>query len=319
MQAFTKSIPVSELLRVKTLHLEPVCGARYLDRTITTAHINRPGLVLCGHLDHFHADAIQLFGQAEQEFCLNASPALLQRNVAAMLAKGHVPCVVMAADLQPLPPVRKACTQARIPILKTTLRSSDFAAALRRVLDEWLAPATHLHGVLLNVSGSGVLLRGEPGIGKSECALELIKRGHLLIADDVVEVQKRWGHFLIGSCPEMLKHYMEVRGLGILDVDLLFGIGSTLDETHIEMEVVLVPPAKNIDRLGVDQKTTTILGVEIPSLTLPVTPGRNLAVLIEVAALNQQLKAQGIFSAQEFSQKMLNRMKKKAKHHATKA
>jgi len=319
VQEFTKSVTVGELLQVKNLHLELVCGKNYLKRGITSTHINRPGLVLCGHLGHFHADAIQLFGKAEQEFCLKADPSVLQTNVEKMMAKDEAPCVVMAAGLDPLPAVRKACQKAHAAILKTTLSSSDFAAEIRRWLDERLAPTTHLHGVLLNVSGGGVLLRGEPGIGKSECALELIKRGHLLIADDVIEVQKRWGQYLIGSCPEMLKHYMEVRGLGILDVDLLFGIGSTQDETHIDMEVVLVPPAKNIDRLGVEQKTTTILGVEIPSLAIPVTPGRNLAVLIEVAALNQQLKAQGIFSAQEFSKKMLNRMKKKDKKHAAEA
>ena len=139
------------------------------------------------------------------------------------------------------------------------------------------------------------------------------------VADDVVEVQRRWGRFLVGSCPEMLKHYIEVRGLGILDVELLFGIGSTLDEMKIEMEVELTPPAQNIDRLGLEQKTSRILGVELPSLTIPVTPGRNLAVLIEVAVLNQQLKSQGIFAAKEFNQKMLCRMNKTAKRNGTKA
>ena len=318
MQKFTKSVSISELLQAKSLRLELVCGKRYLGRTITNTHINRPGLVLCGQLDHFHADAIQLFGKAEQEFCLNAEEDELQENILKMLTKDYVPCVIMAADLKPLPALKQACKQALVPILRTSLKSTEIIARLRRVLDERLAPVTHLHGVLLSVSGGGVLIRGEAGIGKSECAVELIKRGHILIADDVVEIQRR-GDRLIGSCPEMLKHYMEVRGLGILDIDLLFGISATSDETPVGMEVLLVPPAEKIDRLGVDQKTTTILGVEIPSLTLPVTPGRNLAVLIEVAALNQQLKAQGIFSAKEFSRKMLNRMKTKAKEHATKA
>lgn len=319
MQEFTRSVTVSELLRVKRLHLELVCGKRYIHRAVTSPNVSRPGLALCGHLDHFQPDAAQVFGKAEQEFCLKTKTAVLRANMAKMLEQGRVPCVIMAADLSPLPAVRKACLAADVAVLKTTLSSAAFLAEIRRFLDEQLGPVTHVHGVLLNVSGSGVLIRGEAGIGKSECALELIKRGHILIADDVVEVQKRWGRFLVGSCPEMLKHYMEVRGLGILDIDLLFGIGATLDETNIEMEVVLVPPAKTIDRLGVEQKTARILGVEIPSLTLPVTPGRNLAVLIEVAALNQQLKAQGIFSAKEFSQKMLNRMKKTARKHAEEA
>ena len=319
MQQFTKSITVKDLLQVKRLHLELVCGKWYLDRQITSPNLNRPGLALCGHMEHFLPDAIQLFGKAEYGFCVKTKPGVLRAGIGNMLAKGQVPCVIMVEDLNPPPAMRKACLQAEVPVLKTDLSLAEFSAEIRRFLDEKLAPATHVHGVLLNVSGIGVLIRGEAGIGKSECALELIKRGHILIADDVVEVQKRWGRFLIGSCPEMLKHYMEVRGLGILDIDLLFGIGATLDETTIEMEVVLVPPAKTIDRLGVDQKTTMLLGIEIPSLSLPVTPGRNLAVLIEVAARNQQLKSRGILPAQQFSQKMLNRMKDKTRKHATEA
>lgn len=319
MQEFTKSVTVSELLQVKRLHLELVCGKRYVHREITSPSVNRPGLALCGHLDHFRANSIQVFGRGEHAFCAKEKPSALRANIAKMLGKGRVPCVIMAADLDPLPAVKKACLSADVPVLKTTMESAAFVAEFSRFLDEKLSPVTHLHGVLLNVSGIGLLIRGEAGIGKSECALELIKRGHILVADDVVEVQKRWGRFLVGSCPDMLKHYMEVRGLGILDIELLFGVGSTLDEMSIEMEVVLTPPAKNIDRLGVEQKTSEILGVEVPSLTIPVTPGRNLAVLIEVAALNQQLKAQGIFSAREFSRKMLDRMKKTAKKNGTEA
>ncbi len=319
MREFTKSMTVADLLRVKRLHLELVCGKRYLQRDIPTPNLNRPGLALCGHMEHFLPDAIQLFGKAEYGFCVKTKPGILQAGIINMLAEGQVPCVIMIEDLNPPPAVRKACLQAEVPLLKTSLSLADFSAEIRRVLDERLAPMTHVHGVLLNVSGIGVLIRGEAGIGKSECALELIKRGHILVADDVVEVQKRWGRFLIGSCPEMLKHYMEVRGLGILDIDLLFGVGATLDETNIEMEVVLVPPVKVIDRLGVDQKTSSLLGIEIPSLTLPVNPGRNLAVLIEVAALNQQLKSRGILSAQQFSKKILNRMKQNTRPHATEA
>ncbi len=319
MRQFTKHITVTDLLQVKRLHLELVCGKRYLQRNISSANINRPGLALCGHMEHFLPDAIQLFGKAEYGFCVKTKPVLLQAAIINMLAEGQVPCMIMIESLNPPPALRKACLQAEVPLLTTSLSLADFSAELRRFLDEQLAPVTHVHGVLLNVSGIGVLIRGEAGIGKSECALELIKRGHILIADDVVEVQKRWGRYLVGSCPEMLKHYMEVRGLGILDIDLLFGVGATLDETNIEMEVVLVPPAKNIDRLGVDQKTTKILDVDIPSLTLPVTSGRNLAVLIEVAARNQQLKARGILTAQQFSKKVMNRVKRNKRNHAEEA
>ena len=318
MQHFTKSVIVSELLQVKSLHLELVCGKRYIHREITSPSVNRPGLALCGHMDLFRANSIQVFGRGEYAFCTKQKQSALRAHITKMLGKGNVPCIIMAADLDPMPAIKKACLSADVPVLKTTMESSAFVAEFSRFLDEKLSPMTHVHGVLLSVSGSGVLLRGQAGIGKSECALELVKRGHILVADDVVEIQKRWGRYLIGSCPEMLRHSMEVRGLGILDVELLFGVRATQDEMAIDMEVELTPPVKTIDRLGIDQKTTEILGVEIPSLSIPVTPGRNLAVLIEVAVLNQQLKRQGIFSAQEFSQQVFNRIKTK-KNNGTKA
>lgn len=308
---FTKSITVAELLQVESLHLELVCGKRYIHREITQPSVNRPGLALSGQLTNFRADSVQVFGHSEYEFCLKENKTRLRTNITKILSEGTAPCIVMTGDLDPLPAIRKGCLNADVSVLKTTMDSSAFMAEFSRFMDEKLSPITHIHGVLVRVSGIGVLIRGDAGIGKSECALELIKRGHILVADDVVEVQKRWGRYLVGSCPTMLKHYMEVRGLGILDVPLLFGVGSTLDETNIDMEVFLTSPTKlPIDRLGVEQKTTDILGVEVPSLHLPVTPGRNLAVLIEVASLNQQLKSQGIFSAKEFSQKILNKMKK---------
>ena len=318
MQQFTKSVIVSELLQVKSLHLELVCGKRYIHREITSPSVNRPGLALCGHMDLFRANSIQVFGRGEYAFCTKQKQSALRAHITKMLGKGNVPCIIMAADVDPMPAIKKACLAADVPVLKTTMESSAFVAEFSRFLDEKLSPMTHVHGVLLSVSGSGVLIRGQAGIGKSECALELVKRGHILVADDVVEIQKRWGRYLIGSCPEMLRHFMEVRGLGILDVELLFGVRATQDEMAIDMEVELTPPVKTIDRLGIDQKTTEILGVEIPSLSIPVTPGRNLAVLIEVAVLNQQLKRQGIFSAQEFSQQVFNRIKTK-KNNGTKA
>lgn len=308
---FTKSITVAELLQVKQLNLELVCGKRYIQREITLGSVNRPGLALGGHMDNFRAKAVQVFGRNEQAFCRKENKARLRANLSKMLTEFDVPCVIMAADMDPLPAVRKTCLSADVPVLKTSMETSAFSAEFSRFLDEKLAPITHVHGVLVDVNGVGVLIRGESGIGKSECALELIKRGHIFVADDVVEIQKSRGRYLVGSCPTMLKHYMEVRGLGILDVPLLFGVGATLDETKIDMEVVLTSPTNApLDRLGVEQKTSDILGVEIPSLVLPVTPGRNLAILIEVASMNQQLKSQGIFSAKEFSEKILDKMKK---------
>lgn len=309
---FSKSITVADLLQVKRLNLELVCGKRYIHKEITVNSVGRPGLALCGHLDNFSTNSAQVLGPTEYTFCCAENKTTLRNNISKMLVKGAVPCVIMTAEFTPIAAVKKACLSSDVPVLKTDLEVTEFISEFSHFLDDKLAPITHVHGVLVDVSGIGVLIRGESGIGKSECALELIKRGHILVADDVVAIQRTRGHHLIGSCPTMLRHYMEVRGLGILDVPLLFGVGATLDETKIDMEVVLTSPsAQPLDRLGVEQKMTDILGVEIPSLVLPVTPGRNLAVLIEVASLNQQLKSQGIFSAKEFSQKILNKMSKK--------
>ena len=178
------------------------------------------------------------------------------------------------------------------------------AGELSEALEARLAPATTVHGVLVDVYGLGVLIQGEAGIGKSECALELLKRGHILVADDVVQVQHRRGAYLRGSCPEPLKNHMEVRGLGVIDVKLLFGIGAILDRTRIELAIKLEPwsAQATVDRTGLETRKITILDVEVPLIRIPVSPGRNLAVLIEVAALNQRLRSQGLLLRRDVQQ-----------------
>ncbi|ACC97690.1 Serine kinase of the HPr protein, regulates carbohydrate metabolism [Elusimicrobium minutum Pei191] len=313
---YFRSISVEEVLKAKEddLRLETVCCAEYLDREISHRNVNRPGLALVGYLENFRADLVQVIGRGEYAFCKQANPAELKENVRRMLAVGNVPCLVITAGQPPLEPLIAACKEGCVPLFTTVLETSAFVGELSAFLDEKVSPTTHVHGVLVNVSGLGILIRGEPGIGKSECAVELVKRGHILVSDDIVEVQRRRGNILIGSCPNMIRHYMEVRGLGIIDVELLFGVGFTMESSQIAMEVKLTSAASNmtIDRLGIEQKTTTILDLEIPSLSIPVTPGRNLAILIEVAALNQRLRHQGIFSAQEFSKRVLDKMGQRA-------
>lgn len=312
MPEFARTITVGQLLEAKgkDLDLGLLSGKRNLKREITRASVNRPGLALDGHLENFRADIVQIIGRGEYAFCAKLPTRTLKSNFKKMLGEDTVPCVIVTAGMKVLPGISQACKERDVPLLSTSMDTSTFVSELIAYLDDCISPRTHLHGVLVKVSGLGVLIRGDSGIGKSECALELIKRGHILVADDVVEVQRRRGNVLVGSCPPMLQHYMEVRGLGILDVELLFGVGSSIDSTVIEMEVNLIAPTGGfIDRLGIEQQTTTILSAEINSLTIPVTPGRNLAVLIEVAALNQRLKGQGIITAQEFNKKLLQRMK----------
>jgi HPr kinase/phosphorylase len=309
---FARAITVGQLFEAKgrDFSLELLSGKKSLSREITKAGVNRPGLALDGHLENFRAEIIQIIGRGEYAFCAKLPSRQLKANFKKMLGRDSVPCVIVTAGMKILPGIAQACKEEEVPLFTTSLDTATFVSELIAYLDDCISPRTHVHGVLVKVSGLGVLIRGDSGIGKSECALELIKRGHILVADDVVEIQRRRGGVLLGSCPPMLQHYMEVRGLGILDIELLFGVGSAMDSSYVEMEVNLVAPANSfIDRLGIEQQKTTILGAEINSLTIPVTPGRNLAVLIEVAALNQRLKGQGIITAREFNRKLLQKMK----------
>lgn len=307
-----KSISVKELIsrHGALLKLTVVSGGDYLDRVIKTGNVNRPGLALTGHLDNFRSERIQIIGRGEYAFCLKSDPDVLLNNLKAMLSEPEVPCVIITGGLEPPLVLAQACAQTQIPLLSTALDTSDLIVEVVAILSEALSPSTRVHGVLVNVYGLGVLIQGGAGIGKSECALELVKRGHILVADDIVEIERKRGSVLNGKCPVMLQHYMEVRGLGIIDVEMLFGVGAILESSPIEMEVRLLPAEKQhvYDRIGLEQNTSRILDVDIPSISIPVTPGRNLAVLIEVAALNQRLKKQGIFSSREFNDKLIMAM-----------
>ncbi|OGS42250.1 MAG: HPr(Ser) kinase/phosphatase [Elusimicrobia bacterium RIFOXYB2_FULL_62_6] len=309
---------VGELLesRGKILGLKAVVGARNLSRKILVSEINRPGLAVAGHMEQFRSERIQIIGKGEYAYCLKecgnrADKKRLTGHLLSMLGHPDIPCVIVTGGLKPLAVFKEACQKKGVPLLTTDIDTSSFIRELTIYLDDKLAAITCAHGVLVNVYGLGVLIQGDSGVGKSECALELLKRGHVLIADDIVEVKRRIGYMLMGSSPKNLKHYMEVRGLGIIDVELLFGIGSIMDQSLIEMHVKLecVAPGglnlSNYDRTGLSTSEVTILDVPIPSLRLPVTPGRNLAVLIEVASLNQRLKNQGYFVAKKFNESLI--------------
>ena len=312
-----KSLTVKELLksRGQILGLKAVAGSRDLGRKITVSEINRPGLAIAGHMEQFRAERIQIIGQGEYAYCLKEDPRVVLANLHKMFSAPEIPCVTVTGGVKPLPVVKQACARAGIPLLVTSFDTSTFIRELTIYLDDQLAAITFVHGVLVNVYGLGVLIQGDSGVGKSECALELLKRGHILIADDVVEVKRRIGYMLVGNSPKNIKHYMEVRGLGIIDVELLFGVGSIMDQSLIEMHVKLESVASgslgNYDRTGLSSTTVPILEVPVPSLRLPVTPGRNLAVLIEVAALNQRLKNQGYFVAKKLNESLIREMGKK--------
>lgn len=313
-----RAIAVKTLLAEKgqALGLRLIAGYKHIGKPIKVSEVNRPGLALGGHLENYRSERVQIIGRGEHAFCQKESAggklrAELLKNLVAMLSQPDTPCVVVTAGLKSPAVLVQACNKAKVPLFETGLDTSDFVGELSAVLEEQLALVTRIHGVLVDVYGLGVLIQGDAGIGKSECALELVKRGHILVADDIVEIQRKRGNMLMGRCPSMLKHYMEVRGLGIIDVELLFGVGAIKEQTRIEMGVRLIGVNEKTycDRTGLEQTCVEILGVEIPSLCIPVTPGRNLAVLIEVAALNQRLKSQGIFAANEFNNRLINKMK----------
>lgn len=307
-----KHLTVGELLKEQRdrLRLELVVGEKALDRTITTAEVNRPGLALAGYDAHFRGERVQIIGRGEHDYCLKAPEKTLSENLTAMLKLPGIPCLVITRNLRTPAPLAQACRKFKIPLLRTSLDTATFIGELSALLEDRLAPVVRLHGVLVDVYGLGVLIQGEAGIGKSECALELVKRGHILVSDDIVEIRQKHGQVLIGNCPEPLKHYMEVRGLGIIDVKLLFGIGSILNMSQIGMVIQLEmwKPDMVYERSGLDRGTTRIIDVDVPMVRIPVSPGRNLAVLIEVASLNQRLKTQGYFSAETFNQTLIARM-----------
>jgi HPr kinase/phosphorylase len=309
-----KHLTVGELLKEQRvrLRLSLVTGQKSLGRQITTAEVNRPGLALSGHQDHFRAERIQIIGRGEHAYCRKVSKESLERSLEKMLAHEDLPCLVITRGLTTPKALAAACRKHKIPLLRTSLDTADFVGELAAQLEDKLAPTTRIHGVLVDVYGLGVLIQGDPGIGKSECALELVKRGHILISDDMVEIQQKHGSHLLGRCPEPLKHYMEVRGLGIIDVKLLFGIGSIINESEIGFIVHLEAwdPKGTYERVGLEHKTTKIIDTEIPMVRIPVRPGRNLAVLIEVAALNQRLKDQGYYSAEKFNKELIRKMRR---------
>ncbi len=311
-------LTVGSLLKEQAdqLKLELVTGEKSLGREIKVSELNRPGLALIGFSDGFRAERIQIIGVGEQAYCASRAPAKeLAESLATMLSFPGLPCLILSHNVKTKTPTAliAACRKFGVPLLRSSLDTATLTGELSEFLESRLAPRTTVHGVLVDVYGLGVLIQGEAGIGKSECALELLKRGHILVSDDAVEIQHRRGGILRGYCPEPLKHYMEVRGLGVIDIKLLFGIGSILDRTRVELAIRLEPWAggTHYERTGLDSEHAEILDVSVPLIRIPVSPGRNLAVLIEVAALNQRLRSKGYFSAESFNQKLIERMKAK--------
>ncbi|MDR2426695.1 MAG: HPr(Ser) kinase/phosphatase [Endomicrobium sp.] len=301
-------LDVGTLLKEKSedLKLELLTGKGGLDRKITVSDINRPGLAFTGYFEHFPYERTQVIGTGEYTY-LSSLPGEKQFEfLQNIFSHKNSTCCILTRNLKPSEFMIKVFSDLEVPLIKTTLNSSSFIGDLIYYLEGKLASSIKLHGVLTNVYGLGVLIVGKAGIGKSECALELVKRGHMLVADDIVDIKKRSGRTLVGSGLEITKHLIEVRGVGIIDVRNLFGIGNILDESHIELVIKLEEweSVKKYERVGIDEYFADILGVRVPEVTIPVGPGRNLAILVETASLNQRLKNKGLFTAKDLSNKL---------------
>ncbi len=307
----TISLTIGDLLRDEEygLDLRLISGKEGLSHRLYSSRIQKPGLALTGYTEHLHPDRLQVLGNTEISYMLQIPEPQAHSNV-AKLCSFPISCFIVTKGLTPPDFLRLETERAGIPLLSTPMQSSTFISLITKFLEERLLPTTHTHGVLVDVLGVGVLLLGKSGIGKSECALDLVIRGHRLVADDVVFIKKKMPASLVGQAAEAIQYHMEIRGLGIINVKDLYGVSSIREKKIIDMVLELVEwnPVQEYDRLGIDEQVHTILGIDLPHLVIPVRPGRNLTSIIEVAARNYLLKGMGYHSAKEFHEKLLARM-----------
>jgi HPr kinase/phosphorylase len=306
MSARVPSFTVRSLLSSDTgLGLELLAGGAGLDRRITVPRIQKPGLALAGYVQQVHPERVQVLGSTELGYLQSLPPAEARRGIDGFLGVGPS-CVLVTKGLDVPLDLLERGNEARVPILRSKLASSAVIDGIERFMEYALAPSASIHGVLVDVLGVGVLLFGRSSVGKSEAALELVMRGFRLVADDLVEVRRIAGEVLIGRASELIKHHMEIRGLGIINIKDMFGVAAVRDEKKVELVLELHPwtESESVDRLGIDELSYEILGVRVPMLLIPVSPGRNVSSLIEVAARNRLLQVRGHHSAREFQERL---------------
>jgi HPr kinase/phosphorylase len=292
-------------LEAAGLPLELLAGGAGLDRCITSPYIQKTGLALAGFHEYLKPGRVLIFGESEIRYLesLEASARIESLQLALTL---DFPCVLITGGFTPPAEVGMEAERSRLPLLKTSVQTPAAIAKLTSVLEDSLAEHTLMHAVLMDILGLGVLMVGESGIGKSECALDLIVRGHRLVADDTVDVRRRTESILIGTCPDLTRHHMELRGLGIINIKELFGIASTRSSKRVELVVRLErwDPVRQYERLGLDDESLEILGVAVPLIRMGVAPGRSVAILVEVAARNQLLRARGHHAARDLAARL---------------
>jgi HPr kinase/phosphorylase len=308
-QGVTVATVLRDLADSRALDLELVAGADGVDRRITIPHTQKTGLALSGFDAYLRGGRVLVFGESEIRYLDTLPPETRGRVMERVLSR-DLPCVLVTDGHTPPPEAIAEANRARVPMLRTRVATPEAMARLSALLDTYLAARGVVHGVLMDILGLGVLVIGESGIGKSECALDLVVRGHRLVADDAVELRCRAQSFIIGTCPELTRHHMEIRGLGVINVQDLFGVASTRSSKRVELVVQLErwEPGREYDRLGLDDTFYETLGVRIPMIRMPVAPGRNVAILVEVAARNQLLRSRGHHAARRLADRLDQRL-----------
>lgn len=297
----------------ESLSLEDLGDGVGLDTGIPNADISSPGLALAGYVDRFVAERLQVLGETEIKYLSSLAEADRSRILNSFFAFA-MPAVVVTKNQDPPEGLREAAARAGIPLLRTRLKTAEFYRRIKPVLEAEFAETTTLHGSLADVFGVGLFFTGKSGIGKSECVLDLVERGHRLVADDLVIAARRGNDVLIGRGHELQRHHMEIRGVGLIDIPSIFGIRAVRQQKRIEVVVRLEEWDQKavVDRTGLDTQNTTILGVEIPLITVPLNPGKNITVIAEVIALNHLLRYSGVNPAEVFNERLIGKMRRAA-------
>jgi HPr kinase/phosphorylase len=306
---------IRDLLARKSapLQLETLTGEVGLDREIPNPEASSPGLVLAGYTARFVGDRLHILGETEISYLASLEPAARRHTLESFMGF-NLPCVVITKS-QEAPEELLELAQAKgVPVIRTSLKTSEFYRRLKPFLDDAFAPDTSIHGSLADVYGVGLLFLGRSGIGKSECVLDLVERGHRLVADDMVQVKRHGVDILMGRGHEVAQHHMEIRGIGLIDIKVLFGVRSVRQQKRIEVVVQLEDwdASREYDRTGLDLQHTKILDVDLPLVTVPLNPGKNLTVICEVVAMNHLLRYSGIDTARNFNERLIRRMREQA-------
>lgn len=308
MENYVKLSKVVEKLNLKNLTPD----VDMTEKKVMVPDINRPALQLTGFFEHFAYERVQLIGCVEYTFLENMEEDEKEK-IYDMLLSYKIPCIIFCRNLKPDDRLIEKANKANVPVFSTETPTSAFSAEIIRWLNVELAPCISIHGVLVDVYGVGVLIMGESGIGKSEAALELIKRGHRLVSDDVVEIRKVSDETLVGTAPDITRHFIELRGIGIVDVKMLYGVQSVRETQNIDLVITLEEwdRDKEYDRLGLEEQYTEFLGNKVVCHQLPIRPGRNLAIIVETAAINHRQKSMGYNAAQELYKRVQQNMTKR--------